>query len=81
MNPTPSPELVAALRRIRGTIVVADHQEPPAKDPLVRILHSARLVRWHQAPTIRGSDGSFPPDRGVITDDGTAWLAEHDKEQ
>lgn len=74
----PTPDLVATARRIRDTAVEADHQEPPAKDPLIRLLHMARLVHWHQAAPIRRPDGKMPPDRWVITDEGRAWLAQHE---
>ncbi len=67
-------ELVAAAMRVYTTVVEADHQEPPAKDPNIRTLHEAGLVRWHQAAPIRRPDGQMPPDRWVITDAGRRWL-------
>ncbi len=76
----PHPRLIEALRRVRDTRVEAAHDEPPAKDPKIHILHMSGLVRWHQAPAIRSADGSIPPDRWTITDDGLAWLDQHDKE-
>lgn len=76
----PVADLIAALRRIRDTCVEAGHEEPPAKDPVIRQLHGERLVRWHQAAPIRRPDGQMPPDRWVLTDAGRVWLAEHDKE-
>lgn len=76
----PTPDLIAAARRIRDTCVEADHQEPPAKDPPIHALHAAGLVRWHQAAPIRRPDGQMPPDRWVLTDQGRAWLADIDIE-
>ncbi len=70
---TPSPELLAAARRVRDTRVEADHQEPPAKDPAIRALHEANLVRWVQVlPSRRESD------YWRLTGDGADWLARHD---
>ncbi len=70
----PTPDLVAAAMRVYDTVVAADHQEPPAKDPEIRILHEAGIVRWHQAAPIRRPDGQMPPDRWVITEAGRRWL-------
>ncbi len=79
-TPTPTPWLIEAARTVRDTIVEADHTEPPAKDPNIRALHTAGLVRWHQAAAIRRPDGQMPPDRWVLSEAGRQWLATHDKE-
>lgn len=77
---TPDRDLVATLRRIRDTRVEADHDEPPAKDPTVRLLHEHRLIRWVQVEPVPGPDGRIRTDRWSITDVGREWIAEHDKE-
>lgn len=77
LNPTP--DLIAIARRIRDTRVEADHDEPPAKDPLIEQLRRAGLVRWAQAPAIRLAPGEpRPVDCWRLTDVGRAWLGEHD---
>lgn len=74
----PTRDLLIAARRVRDTRVEADHQEPPPKDPNIRLLYQAGLVRWHQAAPIRRPDGQMPADRWVLTDQGRAWLAAYD---
>ncbi len=70
---TPTAELLAAARRIRDTRVEADYQEPPAKDPAIRALHEAGLIRWVQVlPSRRISD------YWRLTGDGADWLGRHD---
>lgn len=76
----PHPRLIAKAREIRDTQYEARHDEPPAREPEVDLLHEAGYVRWVQVEAVPRNDGSIPSDRWVITDAGREWLAEHDKE-
>lgn len=76
----PTVDLVNTLRRIRDTRTEAHFDEPPARDPNIRALHEAWLIRWHEAPAVRCFDHTVLTDRWVITIHGRVWLAEYDKE-
>ncbi len=81
-----SPAVIAALGQRphvrKANVYLIAHSKAEA----VRVADAVGFRVWpnsaefRQAGDIRLPDGSIPPDRWTITDDGLAWLDQHDKE-
>lgn len=73
-NPEPTPELIAAARRVASrTWTVAENEPGYPTDRHLAALFDAGLVFLHYPPT------RLQDDRWALTLAGKVWLAEHDR--